>query len=86
MLSDNCLVQVNAHAHAQVDWWSVGVIMYECLVGYTPFYADDPLETCRKVGNSSLMTYLMSHPFVRVEWWINDNADSWMAQAPCTAP
>jgi serine/threonine protein kinase len=23
--------------------------MYECLVGYTPFYADDPVSTCRKI-------------------------------------
>jgi len=23
--------------------------MYECLVGYTPFYAEDPVTTCRKI-------------------------------------
>jgi serine/threonine kinase 38 len=23
--------------------------MYECLVGYTPFYADEPVQTCKKI-------------------------------------
>lgn len=33
------------------DWWSVGCIMYEMLVGYPPFCSDTPTETYRKVMN-----------------------------------
>lgn len=32
------------------DRWSLGAIMYEMLVGYPPFYTDDPMSTCRKVS------------------------------------
>eukprot|EP00486_Rosalina_sp_Unknown_P008849 CAMPEP_0201591778 /NCGR_PEP_ID=MMETSP0190_2-20130828/189855_1 /ASSEMBLY_ACC=CAM_ASM_000263 /TAXON_ID=37353 /ORGANISM="Rosalina sp." /LENGTH=494 /DNA_ID=CAMNT_0048050249 /DNA_START=31 /DNA_END=1515 /DNA_ORIENTATION=- len=32
-----------------VDWWSMGVIMFECLCGYAPFHANDPLATCKMV-------------------------------------
>ncbi|CAI0558937.1 unnamed protein product [Linum tenue] len=33
----------------ECDWWSLGAIMYEMLVGYPPFYSDEPMSTCRKV-------------------------------------
>jgi serine/threonine kinase 38 len=31
------------------DWWSLGVIVFEMLIGYPPFFADDPSVTCQKV-------------------------------------
>ena len=35
----------------ECDWWSVGAIMYEMLVGYPPFCSQTTQETYRKVLN-----------------------------------
>lgn len=35
----------------ECDWWSVGAIMYEMMVGYPPFCSDEPITTCRKIIN-----------------------------------
>ena len=32
-----------------VDWWSLGAILFEMLVGYPPFFAENPSATCKKV-------------------------------------
>mmetsp|Transcript_12521 Transcript_12521/g.43478 ORF Transcript_12521/g.43478 Transcript_12521/m.43478 type:complete len:364 (-) Transcript_12521:105-1196(-) len=32
-----------------VDWWALGVLMYEMLAGYPPFYDDEPWGTYQKI-------------------------------------
>ena len=38
---------------AEVDWWSVGIIFYEMLIGFPPFFSkyDSPKETGLKIKN-----------------------------------
>uniref|UniRef100_A0A7S1KPP5 non-specific serine/threonine protein kinase n=1 Tax=Percolomonas cosmopolitus TaxID=63605 RepID=A0A7S1KPP5_9EUKA len=33
----------------EADFWSVGIIMFEALYGYPPFFSDSPLQTCKKI-------------------------------------
>ena len=33
----------------EVDWWSIGVMFFEMVVGYPPFFSENPTDTCKKI-------------------------------------
>jgi len=32
-----------------VDWWALGVLVYEMAAGYPPFFADQPIQIYEKI-------------------------------------
>ena len=37
-----------------IDWWSFGILIYEMLAGYTPFYDSNTMKTYEKILNAEL--------------------------------
>jgi len=41
---------VSSQGHGKgVDWWTLGVLIYEMLAGYPPFFDEDPMRTYGKI-------------------------------------
>lgn len=32
-----------------MDWWALGVLIYEMAAGYPPFFADQPIQIYEKI-------------------------------------
>ena len=51
------LKKIIAHSYASslqgynkaVDWWAFGVLVYEMVAGFSPFYAEQPIQIYEKV-------------------------------------
>lgn len=46
------------------DWWSIGIILYECLYGRTPFYSEN-----RQMTKESIVSFRSTLFFPRQERW-----------------
>ena len=42
----------------KIDWWSVGAIFYEMLIGFPPFVSETPQITCHKIKNFNNYLYI----------------------------
>eukprot|EP00808_Paulinella_micropora_P020544 g36056.t1 len=46
---------VSGKGHGKgVDWWTLGVFVYEMLASYPPFYDEDPMKTYAKIMHGSI--------------------------------
>lgn len=46
-----CYTPVYIHQgyNKAVDWWALGVLVYEMAAGYPPFFADQPIQIYEKI-------------------------------------
>ncbi|CAD7966888.1 unnamed protein product [Amoebophrya sp. A25] len=49
------IIQSKGHGKA-VDWWALGVLMFELLAGYPPFYDENPMGIYQKVISGKFST------------------------------
>jgi len=55
------IIQSKGHNKA-VDWWALGILIFEMLAGYPPFYDEDPMATYEKIITGKIKWSRMIDP------------------------
>lgn len=50
-----------------VDWWAMGIILYEFLVGCVPFFGDTPEELFGQVVSGQYIFVYLIYPNIRIK-------------------
>ncbi len=58
------IIQSKGHGKA-VDWWALGVLVYEMLSGYPPFYDDNAFGIYEKILSAKLVFQSHVYPFAQ---------------------
>ena len=48
-ITEIVLSEIEQGYNKAVDWWALGVLMYEMAAGYPPFFADQPIQIYEKI-------------------------------------
>lgn len=54
MSTNEEIIQSKGHGKA-VDWWALGVLIYEMLAGYPPYYDDTPFGIYEKILKGKIL-------------------------------
>lgn len=50
------LCSISQGYNKAVDWWALGVLVYEMAAGYPPFFADQPIHIYEKIVSGKVTT------------------------------
>jgi serine/threonine protein kinase len=60
---------IAGHGHGkEVDWWSLGILLYEMLCGLPPFYSENTSEMYTMIQHSELQFPTSKFPHGRMSW------------------
>lgn len=54
-----------------MDWWALGVLIYEMAAGYPPFFADQPIQIYEKIVSGKVSnTFCYSLIIYYLSTWV----------------
>jgi len=55
-----CIFFVKGYNKA-VDWWALGVLIYEMAAGFPPFFADQPIQIYEKIVSGKVCRHTVKY-------------------------